>query len=1536
MDFSQFTNFTGVNAAGFAPQQGLYHPENDKDSCGIGLIVHLDNEPRHSLVENAVQILINLEHRGAVGGDHATGDGAGLLLQMPDEFFRKEAAKLGFGLPLAGQYGTGMFFLPTEPTLAKRCRQTFESVAKDEGLTILGWRSVAVASDHLGDFSRATMPVIEQCFVTLDETCRSGQPAAVAQTLERKLFIVRRLVEKEISSWSDADFSQFYIPSLSSHTVVYKGMLTGTQLLTFYQDLHDPSFKAAFSLVHQRYSTNTLPTWSLAHPFRYLAHNGEINTLRGNVNWIRARETVMSSPEFGEEIKKLLPIIVEGGSDSAMLDNALELLVAGGRSLPHAMMMMIPEAWGEKYYMSADKRSFYEFHAAIQEPWDGPAAVVFTDGRYIGGTLDRNGLRPCRFTVTKDGLVVMASESGVLEFSADQVRRKGRLQPGKMFLVDLQEHRIVPDHEIKAQISRQKPYRKWVKENKIELRGLFAPAENPKLETGKLKQLQQAFGYTEEELKMLISPMASNSQEAIGSMGNDAALAVLSNRPQLLFHYFKQLFAQVTNPPIDPLREELVMSLMNYVGRQKNILDETPQHCRQLQLKHPILTCQDLQRIRGNSHPDLKVAEFDMLFPAAAGGEGLEQALDVLFTQAEKAIDNGASLLILTDKNLSRERAAIPALLAVSGLHHHLIRKGKRTLAGILVETGETREVFHFALLIGYGANAVCPHVAFATVRELADSSLLEKKLTPEEAMDGYITAVKKGLLKTFSRMGISTIGSFFGSQIFEAVGLSTALVEKYFTRTASPVEGIGLEEIAMEALARHGQGFPAAGAPDSVLDMGGHYHLRDGGEKHLWTPESVMYFQQAVRNNEYSTFKQYSKLIDDQSREHATLRSLIDFKPGTPVPIEEVEPVEAITKRFVTAAMSYGSISKEAHEDVAIALNRVGGRSNSGEGGEDPVRFKPEPNGDLKRSSTKQVASGRFGVTTEYLVNADELQIKMAQGAKPGEGGQLPGHKVSEEIARVRHTTPGVTLISPPPHHDIYSIEDLAQLIYDLKVVNPSARVSVKLVSEVGVGTIAAGVAKAKADMVLISGYDGGTGASPLTSIKHTGLPWELGLAETQQALVNNALRDRIRVQVDGQLKTGRDLAIAALMGAEEYGFGTTALVAVGCIMMRKCHLNNCPVGVATQDPVLRARYAGKPDYVVNFLRFIAQELREYMAQLGYRTLDEMIGHTERLVFKPALDHYKAKHLDFTNLLTPLSDKVRRCTKTQDHGMEKAFDQALIAKAKPSLERKEKVTVAMPIRNIHRTAGAMLSGEVVKRFGPEGLPDGTIQFNFSGSAGQSFGAFLAPGIQFQVEGDANDYVGKGMSGGRIIVKPQANSAFVPGENIIAGNVILYGATGGEVYLHGLAGERFGVRNSGASAVVEGVGDHGCEYMTGGCVLVIGPTGVNFAAGMSGGIAYVLDETELFDTRCNLDMVDLEGVNRPKDQQRLRAMLENHLKYTGSLKAKMILENWDTMLPLFVKVMPIDYKKVLERMKLEEFADSETVSASEEVYSGKK
>jgi len=1523
-DFTKFTNFKGLNSAGFPPAQGLYDPACEHDSCGIGFIAHLDGQPRHSLVEDAVKILINLEHRGALAGDNATGDGAGLLLGIPEAFFRKVCPDGKIKLPAQGQYGVGMIFLPPEQALADRCRQALERIIQDEGCEFLGWRKVPVSNAHLGEFSRATQPDIYQCFLSM------GRLAAA--DFERKLYIIRRLAEKEISTWQDADYSQFYITSLSSRTIIYKGMLTGSQLAEFYPDLTEADFTAAFSLAHQRYSTNTLPAWSLAQPFRYLAHNGEINTLRGNINRMRSREALMQSEIFGQDLEKIKSVLQESGSDSAVLDNALELLVAAGRSLPHAIMMMVPEAFGVKYHMSQDKRAFYAYHAALMEPWDGPAALVFTDGRYIGGTLDRNGLRPCRYTVTYDGLVVLGSETGVLEFSPERIQTRGRLQPGKMFLVDLQEHRIIPDREIKARIARQQHYRKWVQDNQIELRGLFAPAQAPDEDSKVLRRKQQAFGYTDEDLKMIITPMASHGQEPIGSMGNDTALAVLSNHPQLLFNYFKQLFAQVTNPPIDPLREELVMSLMSMVGRERNILEETPEHFRMLKLCHPILTPEDMAQLRKAHHPDIKVRDIDMLFPAKGNGPALEKALEEMFGQAEQAIDEGAAILVLSDRNMDYQRVPIPVLLAGSGLHHYLIRQGKRTQAGIILETGEAREVIHFAQLIGFGANAVCPHLAFSTIRELAETGMLDKPLSPADAMDAYITAIKKGLLKTFSRMGISTVRSFFGSQIFEAVGLTKDLVDKYFTYTASRISGIGLEEIAKETIMRYRCGYPPRGEAETLLKIGGDYRVRLGAEKHLWVPETIANLQQAARNNDYNCFKEYTRLIDDQARERVTLRSFLGFKPGTPVPLEEVEPVEAITRRFVAAAMSYGSISKEAHEDMAVALNRIGGRSNSGEGGEDPARFIPLPNGDSKCSRIKQVASGRFGVTSEYLSHADELQIKMAQGAKPGEGGQLPGHKVSEEIARVRHTTPGVTLISPPPHHDIYSIEDLAQLIFDLKNANPAASVSVKLVSEAGVGTIASGVSKAKADLVLISGYDGGTGASPLTAIKHAGLPWELGLAETQQSLVNNRLRDRIRVQVDGQLKTGRDVAIAALLGADEFGFGTTALVTLGCVMMRKCHLNNCPVGVATQRDDLRARYNGKPEYPERFFRFIAQELREYMAQLGFRTLDEMIGRVEMLKFEADPHHWKAHGLDFTAILQPAGPGALHCVAKQEHSLEKSLDNELIVQARPALDNKKPVRIQMPIRNIHRTVGTTLSHEVTKRYGAPGLPEGTIEINLSGSAGQSLGAFLAPGISIRLEGDANDYLGKGMSGGRIVVVPPPGAVFVPHDNIIAGNVILYGATAGEIYLHGVAGERFCVRNSGATAVVEGVGDHGCEYMTGGVVVVLGQTGNNFAAGMSGGIAYIYDESELFDTRCNLDMVELESVTSEADNRQLRTLIENHCQYTGSLRAKMILDNWEAYLPMFVKVMPIDYQRVLERMAREEHKDTETVSATEEVF----
>jgi glutamate synthase domain-containing protein 2/glutamate synthase domain-containing protein 1/glutamate synthase domain-containing protein 3 len=1521
-----------INSAGVPSPTGLYDPKNDHDSCGVGFVARVDGVAQHNVVQKGIEILVNLEHRGAMGGDKSTGDGAGIMVEIPDTFLRQVCPGTGLYLPARSEYAAGTVFLPMDEALADRCSETMERVASEEGCPVLGWREVPVDPSVLGDLAGSTRPRIRQVFL--------ARGKHEGESFERRLYIVRRLVEREVASWTEVDASQFYVPSLSSRTIVYKGLLTGSQLPLFYPDLKNELFMTPFAVVHQRYSTNTLPTWYLAHPFRIAAHNGEINTLRGNINRMRAREANVSSPLFGDDIRKIRPVINESGSDSAIFDNALELLVMSGRSLPHAVMMMIPEAWGPKYQMSEDKRAFYEYHSAIMEPWDGPAAMVFCDGRYLGATLDRNGLRPARYTVSRDGFIVLASETGVIDFPPERIVRRGRLQPGKMLLLDLRQKRIVPDNEIKATISRQKPYRKWVRENKIELRGLFIPAETPPEDPETLRRKQHAFGYTDEEVKLILSPMASQGQEPVGSMGDDAALAVLSDRPQVLFAYFKQLFAQVTNPPIDPLREELVMSLNSFVGRERNLLDETPEHCRMLKLIQPILTPEDMVRLRNASHPDLVTAELDMLFPADGDGKALETALARLFVQADKAITGGATLLILTDRNMNASRAPIPSLLATSGLHHHLIRRGLRTQAAIIVESGEPREVMHFALLVGYGANAICPSTALSTIRELVESGLLEKPLSPVEAVERYVTAVKKGLLKTFSRMGISTLRSFFGSQIFEAVGLGRDLVDKYFTHTASRIGGVGLDEIAKEAVARHRRGFPIDGhwgSADDLLDVGGVYQIRVQGERHLWTPESIYRLQAATRLDDFSAYKEYAALINDQSRTYATLRSLFTFRNGTPVPLDEVEPVEKILPRFVTAAMSFGSISKETHETIAIAMNRIGGRSNSGEGGEDPERYIPLPDGDSLRSRIKQVASGRFGVTTEFLVNADELQIKMAQGAKPGEGGQLPGHKVSPEIARIRHTTPYVTLISPPPHHDIYSIEDLAQLIYDLKCANPRADVSVKLVSEVGVGTIAAGVAKAKADLVLISGHDGGTGASPLTSIKHTGLPWELGLAETQQALIFNRLRDRIRVQVDGQLKTGRDLAIAALMGAEEFGFGTAVLVTLGCIMMRKCHLNTCPVGVATQDPVLRSRFDGRSEYIVRFFRFVAQELREYMAELGFRTVDEMVGRVDRLEVRTAVEHWKAKGLDFSAILLPPDDRRKsplRRVRPQEHEVGKALDHEIMGYARAALDRKEPVRIELPIRNVHRTVGALLSGEITRRYGAAGLPDDTIHLLFQGSAGQSFGAFLAPGVTMHVQGDANDYLAKGMSGGRIIVTPPEGAGFLPHKNVIVGNVVLYGATGGEAYFHGVAGERFAVRNSGAKAVVEGVGDHGCEYMTGGVVVVLGPTGNNFAAGMSGGLAYVYDETELFDTRCNLDMVDVESVWQEEDVRRLRNMIESHFRYTGSPRAAQILENWDSRLPLFVKIMPIEYRKSLERMRLEEEMNAESVSATEEVFRG--
>lgn len=1504
------------NAAGDPCALGLYDPKNDHDSCGIGFIVNLDAKPAHALVEKGVKILGNLEHRCAIGADRKTSDGAGLMLQLPDAFFRKT---LPFSLPRAGEYAAGQLFLPRNKEDAELCLKIFRETAEKEGCRFLGKRNVETDDSRLGELAAKSVPVFKQVFVASHGTNETE--------FVRKLYVIRHMVENTVRSFKDRDLSQFYICSLSPRTIVYKGLVAGSQLSTFYRDLQDPDFAVAFCIAHSRYSTNTLPTWRMAQPFRYVAHNGEINTLRGNVNHIRSVEPALACDAFGADIEKIKPVVDETGSDTMIFDNVLELLVSAGRSVPHAMMMMIPEAFGDKFVMSEDKRAFYEYHAAMMEPWDGPAAMVFTDGKtYIGGLLDRNGLRPCRYTITKDGCVIMASETGVVDVAPENVRQQGKLTPGKMFLVDLRQHRVVSDSEIKGKISRQSPYRHWVRDNRMQLHNLYAPQQDNIVDSAELSKIQNMFGYTDEELKLIINPMASNAQEPVGSMGFDAPLAVLSKRPQLLFNYFKQQFAQVTNPPIDPLREELVMSLMSFLGRERNLLTETAEHFRRLKLSSPLLDRAALAHLEKIANNDVKSVRLTAVFPAAQGGKGLKAALDRLSDEAEKAIADGADILILSDLGFDRNNAPIPSLLAVSGLHHALIRKGLRYKAGIVIETGEAREVIHFALLIAFGANAVCPSVALQTVRAMAENNMLEKSKTPEEAVNAYMTALKKGLLKCFSRVGISTVRSFWGSQVFEAVGLGFDVIDAYFTGTASAVGGIGLDEIAAESAARHAKAFWT----DQALDVGGYYRLQKGGEEHLWTPQAAMKLRKAVRENNYDLYKEYSTLIDN--RDPLTLRHLLRFKPGKSVPLDQVEPVENIMKRFVSAAMSMGSINRETHETIAIAMNRIGGRSNSGEGGEDPYRYRSRPDGDNLCSKIKQIASGRFGVTTEYLVNAEELQIKLAQGAKPGEGGQLPAHKVTEEIARIRHTVSGVSLISPPPHHDIYSIEDLAQLIYDLKTVNPTAKVSCKLVAKAGVGTIAAGVSKAKADVVIIAGYDGGTGASPMTAIRHAGLPWELGLAETQQALIANGLRDRIVVQTDGQLKTGRDLAVAALLGAEEYGFGTALLIALGCCMDRKCHLDTCPMGLATQNPELRARFEGKPEHIINFLRFIAQELREYMALLGFKTVDEMVGRVERLEFNPEIKAEKISKLDFSKLLAPLpADAVRRCVVRQEK--EKThFDEALLPMIENTLKTGLKTTLSSAVRNTDRTVGAGLSGEIVRRFGAQGLPEDSITLELTGSAGQSLGAFLAPGVTIRINGDANDYVGKGLSGGRIIIRHPPGVDYRPQENVIIGNVALYGATGGEAYFCGVAGERFAVRNSGATAVVEGVGDHCCEYMTGGTVVILGTAGYNFAAGMSGGIAYVYDETEIFQTRCNLDSVDLENVWSKDDKEVLHALLEKHYLYTGSAHAKEILDNWENRFPLFVKVVPIEYRKVLDRMKRSEGRNAEAISATEEVY----
>lgn len=1513
---TQTINGFTCNAAGEPREFGLYNPNLEHENCGIGFIVNLNAKPEHDLVRKGITILSNLEHRCAIGADGKTSDGAGIMVQLPDGFFRKSVP---FALPKTGEYAVGQVFLPSDADDAVVCLRALRITAEKYGCRYIGERDVPVDFSLLGEIAAKTVPVFKQIFLA------SG--GMNEQEFIRKLYLIRKTVEKEIKAVKDKDLSQFYVCSLSPRTIVYKGLVAGSHMAEFYTDLKDEDFAAAFCIAHSRYSTNTLPTWRMAQPFRAVAHNGEINTLRGNVNHIRAIEPNLASDAFGAEIENIKPVIDETGSDTMIFDNVLEMLTVTGRSIPHAMMMMVPEAFGDKFVMSEDKRAFYEYHASIMEPWDGPAAMVFTDGRnYVGGLLDRNGLRPCRYTVTKDGFVIMASEAGVIDVAPNNIRVRGKLTPGKMFLVDLRQKRIVSDSEIKGKISRQNPYRHWVRENRIQINTLYAPAADKATDVETLKRYQNEFGYTAEELKLILNPMASNAQEPVGSMGYDAPLAVLSHRPQLLFSYFKQQFAQVTNPPIDPLREELVMSLMSFIGREKNLLTETAGHFRRLKLTSPILEPALLAHLEKIENEDIKSVRLNAVFDASKGGEGLNAALDDLFAKAENAVQNGADILILSDLECDKNHTPIPALLAVSGLHHFLIRKGLRYKAGIIAETGEAREVIHFAQLIAFGANAVCPAIALQTVRAMAENGELEKTKTPEEAEFAYLTALKKGLLKCFSRVGISTVRSFWGSQVFEAVGLGKALIDKHFTGTSSAIGGIGLDDIARDCAARHHRAFDES--PEPELNVGGDYRLQRGGEEHLWTPQAMAVLKKAVRENDYALYKQYSALIEN--RDPLTLRALLRFKAGTPIDIAEVEPAENIMKRFVSAAMSMGSINRETHETIAIAMNRIGARSNSGEGGEDPYRFYTKPDGNDICSKIKQIASGRFGVTTEYLVNAEELQIKLAQGAKPGEGGQLPAHKVTEEIARIRHTVSGVSLISPPPHHDIYSIEDLAQLIFDLKMVNPNAKISVKLVAKAGVGTIASGVAKAKADVVTIAGYDGGTGASPMTAIRHAGLPWEIGVAETQQALIANGLRGRIKIQTDGQLKTGRDLAVAALLGAEEYGFGTALLITLGCCMDRKCHLDTCPMGLATQNPELRARFDGKPEYIINYLRFIAEEMREYMAQLGFKTVDDMIGRADCLEQDPAKKTGKAQGIDFARLLAMPKDGTRHFVASAE--AEKSFDTALLPMIENTVKTGLKAAFTLPVRNTDRTVGARLSGAVVKRCGADGLEDDSITLELSGSAGQSLGAFLAKGVTIRVNGEANDYVGKGLSGGKIIVRHPPNVDFMPHENVIVGNVALYGATGGEAYFCGMAGERFAVRNSGALAVVEGVGDHCCEYMTGGTVVILGSTGYNFAAGMSGGIAYVYDETEIFQTRCNLDSVDLENVWSKDDKEALHAILEKHYWYTGSAQAKRILDNWENRFPLFVKVVPIEYRKVLDRMKNAEGRNAEALSATEEVY----
>ncbi|RUT34466.1 glutamate synthase large subunit [Arsenicitalea aurantiaca] len=1543
--------------------QGLFDPRNEHDACGVGFIVNMRNEKSQRIVQSGLHILENLEHRGAVGADPLMGDGAGIMVQVPHKFFAGEASRLGFDLPEPGQYAVGFLFMPQDPVMRAKMEKVVNRVIVEEGQTVLGWRDVPSDNACLSKAPDVanTEPFHRQVIIG------RGPDIADEDAFERKLYIVRKVISSRIYSAYKGLENDFYIVSMSCRTLVYKGMFLAAQLGAYYADLHHPDFESALALVHQRFSTNTFPSWRLAHPYRFVSHNGEINTVRGNVNWMAARQASVSSDLFGADISKLWPISYEGQSDTACFDNALEFLLRGGYSLPHAAMMLIPEAWAGNPLMDESRRAFYEYHAALMEPWDGPAAMCFSDGQQIGATLDRNGLRPARYLVTDNDDVIMSSEAGVLPIEESRIKRKWRLQPGKMLLIDLKQGRIISDEEIKAELAKAHPYAQWLARTQIQLEDLPAvPAQPPRTDVSLLDR-QQAFGYSQEDLKLLLTPMAATGQEAVGSMGTDTPISALSDKSKLLYTYFKQNFAQVTNPPIDSIREELVMSLVSFIGPRPNLLDLEGQGTRKrLEVRQPILTNADLEKIRAIGEIDDNPFEsktLDITYPAADGAAGMEKALSALFAEAEMAVHAGINIIILSDRMVGPDRIPIPALLATAGVHHHLIRKGLRTSVGLVVETGEAREIHHFCALAGYGAEAINPWLAFETL--LAMKPDLPDEVDEDEIVYRYIKAIGKGILKVTAKMGISTYQSYCGAQIFDAVGLSTEFVERYFTGTATTIEGVGLPEIAEETVRRHTEAFGDDPVLEDSLEVGGEYAVRIRGEAHVWRSETVSALQHAVRGNARDRYREFSRLVNESEDKHLTIRSLFRIRNAeedgrTPVPLEEVESAAEIVRRFSTGAMSFGSISREAHTTLAIAMNRIGGKSNTGEGGEEPDRFVPLPNGDSMRSAIKQIASGRFGVTTDYLVNSDMMQIKMAQGAKPGEGGQLPGHKVDAVIAKVRHATPGVGLISPPPHHDIYSIEDLAQLIYDLKNVNPDGMVSVKLVSEVGVGTVAAGVSKARADHVTISGFEGGTGASPLTSLKHAGSPWEIGLAETHQTLVANKLRSRIAVQVDGGLRTGRDIVVGALLGADEFGMSTAPLIAAGCVMMRKCHLNTCPVGIATQDPVLRKRFTGKPEHVINYLFFIAEEVRELMAEMGYRRFEEMVGQMQMLDRSAVVAHWKSRGLDFSRLFhkpyAPEGVDIRH-TETQDHPIHDILDRKLIAQAQPALESRTPVRISETIASVDRSVGAMLSGQVAKRYGFAGLPEDTIAVTLRGTGGQSFGAWLMAGVSLELIGEANDYVGKGLSGGRIVVRPAEDAAIVPEESIIIGNTALYGAVSGDCYFRGVAGERFAVRNSGAVAVVEGAGDHCCEYMTGGVVVVLGRTGRNFAAGMSGGIAYVLDEDETFSSRCNMSLVELEPVVeeetlrardfhqsgdlqtsglveimrdlRGNDAERLYQLIARHKSFTGSTRAAEILENWEAYLPKFRKVMPVEYRRALAELEAQQQAEQSLAIAGE-------